>query len=178
MLHTGWKNGLAALLLLAATTSVTAKIPTTFPADYAGKQILTASFTFTYRHQAVRTTRRIAGTGTIVFDSATAMHFEPPYSGGTASATVAPAGRSKCAFTYDSATTTLLHDEYFKQLIDGGVLRSTDSFQLTFGTGSLLFSKGVARITGRQALRYKALRNGKTVLRGTGTLTWSGKQVG
>jgi hypothetical protein len=167
---------LAAAVVAVCSGLVAADVPSTFPATYPMRQRLVVSFTLLRAGHAYTLTRHLGVNGSIVLDSAAALHFEPAYSGGTATATYSQHGANKVEFGYDEVTTGLLHDYYLGQLVDGGALRSSDDFRLEFGDGKFVFRRGISKVRGHQTLRYSARRNGHVILRGRGTLTWSGSQ--
>jgi hypothetical protein len=167
-------RAVAATAVLACAGLVVADVPSSFPATYAGKQRIVVTFTYYRGAMSITQTRGLTDEASIVFDDAAALHFEPAYPGGTAAATYTQTDDSKVQFAYDAPTLDLLHDYYLGKFIEKGVLRSTDEFEISFRDGKFVFRDGVAKLRGRQPLRFKAKRNGHLILRGYGTLTWRG----
>lgn len=164
----------AASVVVACAGLVLADVPSTFPATYVGKQRIVVTFTYFGPRGSITLTRGEANQGSIVFDDATNLHFTPDYPGGTARATYTQTDDNKDTFTYDAATLTVLHDYYLGRFVDKGVLQPTDDFEVQFKDGKFAFRAGVAKLRGRQPLRFKAKRNGRLILRGYGALTWRG----
>jgi hypothetical protein len=174
--HRARVRWIAAAVVAVCSSIVAADVPTTFPATYPMRQRLVVTFTLARAGRAYTLTRRLGVDGSIVLDSASSLHFEPAYPEGVATATCSQHGANKLEFDYDEAALGLLHDSYFEQLVDGGALHSSDEFRLGFGDGKLVFRRGVSKLRGHQALHFSARRNGRVILRGRGTLSWSGSQ--
>ena len=167
---------IAAAFVAVCTGLVVADVPTTFPAAYDVKQRLVTTFTLTRAGRSYTLTRRMSVLGSVVLDSASALHFEPAYADGNASATYVQHGANKIEFDYDDDSLGLLHDYYLDELVRGGALHSSDDFRLTFGDGKFVFRRGISKLRGHQPLRFTARRNGRLVLRGRAMLSWSGSQ--
>jgi hypothetical protein len=167
-------RSVATAVVVACATFVVAEVPSTFPSTYAGTQRIVVTFTYYRGATSITQTRGLTDQGGIVFDDATNLHFTPDYPGGTAAATYAQTDDSKVQFTYDAATLDVLHDYYLGKFIEKGVLRATDEFEVRFRDGKFVFRDGLAKLRGRQALRFKAKRNGHLILRGYGALSWRG----
>jgi hypothetical protein len=175
-----WRNAsvrsIAAAVVVACASLVVADVPSSFPATYTGRQRIDVTFTL-YRGASARTFsggERI--NGSVVFDDASNLHFTPDYPDGTVSATYSQSDDDKVTFTYDATNTETLRSYYHGRFVEEGVLRSTDEFEIRFRDGKFVFRDGIAKLRGRQAVRFKAKRNGNLILRGNGTITWRGSQ--
>jgi hypothetical protein len=167
-------RAVAATAVLACAGIVVADVPSSFPATYAGKQRIVVTFTI-FRGASARTfTGGERINGSVVLDDASNLHFTPDYPDGTVSATYSQSDDDKVTFNYDATSAETLRSYYHGRFVEEGVLRSTDEFEVRFRDGKFAFRDGVARLRGRQALRFKAKRNGNLIMRGYGTLTWRG----
>lgn len=166
----------AAAVVVASAGLVLADVPSTFPATYTGHQRIDVTFTL-YRGASSRTFsggERI--NGSVVFDDASNLHFTPDYPDGTVSATYSQSDDNKVTFTYDATSAETLRSYYHGRFVEEGVLRSTDEFEITFKDGKFVFRDGVAKLRGRQAVRFRAKRNGSLIMRGYGAIAWRGAQ--
>ena len=169
-------RSIAAAVVVASATLGTAEVPSTFPATYTGRQRIDVTFTV-YRGAMSRSfSGGESRSGSVVFDDASNLHFTPDYPAGTASATYTQSDDNKVTFTYDATSAETLRSYYHGRFVEEGVLRSTDEFEITFRDGKFAFRDGVAKLRGRQPVRFKARRNGNMILRGFGTIRWRGSQ--
>jgi len=169
-------RAVAATVVVACAGLVVADVPSAFPTTYAGRQRIDVTFTLFRGSRSMTYSGGERNSGSIVFDSESALHFEPAYDGGTAAATYAQTDDNKVEFTYDETSVGVLHDYYLGRFVEEGVLRSTDEFEIGFRDGKLAFRDGLAKVRGRQRVHFKAKRNGHLILRGSGLLTWRGSQ--
>lgn len=169
-------RSLAAAAVVACATLVVADVPSSFPATYTGRQSIDVTFTM-YRGSSARTfTGGERSSGSVVFDDASNLHFTPDYPDGTVSATYSQTDDNKVTFVYDATSAETVRSYYLGRFVEEGVLRPTDEFEVRFRDGKFVFRDGVAKLRGRQAIRFKAKRNGRLIMRGYGTIRWRGSQ--
>jgi hypothetical protein len=164
----------AAAVVFAGAGTVSADVPSVFPSTYDGPQVLALTATAYVGGYSRTISRRIRDDGSIVIDSASALHFEPAYPGGFSSAATEQTGRRTLRFTFDAASLQIMTDYYKQQFIDAGLVRTTDDFRLTFGPGRLEFRNGVTKLRGSEKVRVVVRRGARLLARGGGRLTWRG----